>query len=203
MKKFLTLGVLAFVLASCGGNSKSLTVDKFYENAIGHVGQEVTAVGQAKICCCSGSLAIINCDGSKKITIIPAEGVAVPECAKDATWEVKGVVSEKVIDEICITTLFEKANAEADPDAKAKLLAQAEAMKSKVDAEGVIRQYIIDATSIALFKSDKVMKCCEDKEGCDKKCCEGEHKEGCDKKCGEGDKEGCEKKCDGHKADKE
>ncbi len=184
MKKFLALAAFAFVLASCGGN-KALTVDNFYEDAISHIGQEVTVAGHAKVCCCSGKLAISNCDGSKMIMVVPAEGVTAPDSVKGATLKVKGIVSEEVIDEAFIAVLVEKANTEADSTAKADQLAKAEKIKGMVAEQGIIRKYTITASSIEIAKCDN--KECKAGEGCEKKC--------------EGNHEGCEKKCEGHQAD--
>ena len=214
MKKILFVAAFAFILAACGGQKEAgICVDKFYENPIGNLGKDIAIVGQAKICGCTGAMMIVNCTSEKFIRVAPVEGVVIPENVKDAYVLVKGIVSEEVIDEAYVLALAEKANAIEDETEKLDALAKAEKIGAIIIAEGVIRNYTIDATSIELTKAccdKKGDKCCDKKhEGCDKKCdgkhegcdkkCEGKH-EGCEKKC-EGKTEGCEKKCEGKKAE--
>jgi len=209
MKKILFVAAFAFILAACGGQKEAgICVDQFYENPIENLGKDIAIVGQAKVCGCSGAMMIVNCTGKRFIRVAPVEGVVIPENVKDTYVLVKGIVSEEVIDEAYVLALVEQANVIEDEVEKAEALAKAEKI-SAIIAEGVIRNYTIDATSIELTKAccdSKSDKCCGDKkEGCDKKCdgkhegcdkkCDGKH-EGCDKKC-EGKTEGCDKKCEG------
>ncbi|MDR1405673.1 MAG: hypothetical protein LBI89_00525 [Prevotellaceae bacterium] len=176
MKKILSIAALAFILAACGTKDAGLCVDKFYENPVAFIGKEVTVAGKAQFCCHSGALQIT---GSEKhaITVVPAEGVAVPENAKCAVLKVTGVISEEVIDETFVATLTDEANATEDSTAKAELLAKAEKIKGIIVAEGVIRKYSISATAIETVQCDKKDAACDKKDG--KACCKGDSTKVC------------------------
>jgi hypothetical protein len=180
MKKVLTIAALAFVFAACGTKDAGLCVDKFYENPVEYIGKEITVSGIANVCCHSGALQIT---GSEKhaITVIPAEGVAVPENAKGLALKVKGVISEEVIDETFIATLTDEANAKEDSTAKAELLAKAEKIKEVILVEGVIRKYSINATAIEVVKCDKEDAACCEKDST-KACCKKDSTKACCKK---------------------
>jgi hypothetical protein len=185
MKKILSIAVLAVVFAACGTKDAGLCVDKFYENPVEYIGTEITVAGKAAVCCHSGALQLIG--GEKHvITVLPAEGVVVPENAKGAVLKVKGIINEEIIDETFVTALTDEANATQDTTAKAKLLAKAEKIKGIIATDGVIRKYSIAATSIEVVKCEKK---CDKKEGaaCCKKdstkaCCKSDSTKVCSKK---------------------
>ena len=180
MKQILSIAALALVLAACSTKDAGLCVDKFYENPVEYIGKEVTVAGLAHVCCHSGALQIT---GSEKnaITVVPGEGLVIPENAEGAVLKVKGVINEEIIDETFIATLTDEANATEDSTAKAKLLAKAEKIKNIIVAEGVIHKYSINATVIeiapcnkeaeAACKKDSTKACCKKDST---KHCEGE-----------------------------
>ncbi|MDR2358285.1 MAG: hypothetical protein LBD87_00610 [Prevotellaceae bacterium] len=193
MKKILSIAALALVLAACGTKDAGLCVDKFYENPVEYIGKEVTVAGLAHVCCHSGTLQII---GSEKhaITVIPAEGVVVPENAKGAVLKVKGLINEEIIDETFIATLTDEADATEDSTAKAKLLAKAEKIKNIIVAEGVIRKYSINATKIEVAECDKEAGAACEKDST-KACCKKDSTKAC---CKKDSTKACHKKDSAH-----
>ncbi|MDR0667530.1 MAG: hypothetical protein LBF90_02795 [Prevotellaceae bacterium] len=182
MKKIFTMAAFAFALASCGTKEVGITVDKFYENPV--VGSEVVISGQAGICC-SGALLLAGCE-KNVITIVPAEGVAVPENLKGAKLEVKGVVSATTIDDQFVADLVAQAEAAQDSTEKAKLEAKAEKVKAAIEANGgPLYKYSIAATEIVVKDA-----CCKKGEG--KACCKKDSTAACKEKSEVKE----EKKCD-------
>ncbi|MDR3133775.1 MAG: hypothetical protein LBU42_07105 [Prevotellaceae bacterium] len=179
MKQILSIAALALVLAACGTKDAGLCVDKFYENPVEYIGKEVTIVGLTNVCCHSGALQITGSE-KRAITVIPAEGVAVPEDAKGSVLKVTGIINEEIIDETFVATLTDEANATEDSTAKAELLAKAEKIKGIIVEEGVIHKYSITATAIETVECDEKDAACE--KDSTKACCKKDSTKACCKK---------------------
>ncbi len=185
MKKLFTFVAIAALAVACCSKPAVVTVEKFFENPKAFVGQDTTISGVVKAAA-EGQFILGVADSASKwnIVVIPAtEDIKVCQGCVGKEVNVKGLISEIIIDNEFIINLENEANADADSTVKANKLQKAVEYREVLTTDGVFSVYTISATAVT------AKDCCKKEGKCEKEGC----KEGEDKACCKGDSTKCEK----------